>query len=216
MLIPLRQGELGKLIPSVATGNQFANALGNPRKILQKIMISSIGGVITLLISQSLVTSQFYSLWLVLGVVFLLYILWSPIFEASKINSKIRKYKWCALFEGKISNIFTRELVENRHEQANKLGNLELIENRRLWMVLELEDEDGYLGEISFPMDQKHQIIRTGNILRCLAFSNRKDFGSVEAISDAWLPQISQWVGEYPYLLRPAFEDLCNIRLNHR
>ena len=66
--------EINKLIPSVATGKQFNSALGNPQKIFQRIMISAIGGVITLLISQSQVTSQFYSLWLVLGVIFLLYI----------------------------------------------------------------------------------------------------------------------------------------------
>ena len=71
MLIPLRSFELQKLIPSVATSNQFSEALGNPRKILQRIIISSIGGVITLLISQSQVSSQFYSLWLILGVIFL-------------------------------------------------------------------------------------------------------------------------------------------------
>ena len=41
MLIPLRQNELDKLIPSVATSNQFTSALGNPRKILQRIIISS-------------------------------------------------------------------------------------------------------------------------------------------------------------------------------
>ena len=52
MLFPLRPIELSKLIPAVATGNQFKAALGNPRKILQRILISSIGGVITLLISS--------------------------------------------------------------------------------------------------------------------------------------------------------------------
>tara|TARA_Y100001968_G_scaffold101168_1_gene91095 strand:- start:609 stop:1259 length:651 start_codon:yes stop_codon:yes gene_type:complete len=213
MLIPIRPGELEKLIPGVATGNQFKSAMGNPRKILQKIMISSIGGVITLLISQSQVTSQFYSLWLILGVVFLLYILWSPIYEASRTNAKIRRYQFTALFEGTVMDIYTRELIEDRHEQANKKGELELVENRRTWMTLDLQDEDGYLGEINFPMEQEHTSIRTGNTIRCLVFSNRRDFSKIEAISDAWLPKYNQWLGEYPYLLRPAFEDLCNFRL---
>ena len=74
MLIPLRDKELEKLIPSVATSNQFTAALGNPRKILQRIIISSIGGVVTFLISQRLDRTQFYSLWLILSVIFLLYI----------------------------------------------------------------------------------------------------------------------------------------------
>ena len=103
MLIPLRPGELERLIPAVATGNQFRTALGSPQKILQRIMISSIGGVITLLISQSQVASRFYSLWLVAGVVLLLYILWGPILEASRKNSQLRRFPHAALFEGTIS-----------------------------------------------------------------------------------------------------------------
>ena len=33
-------------------------------------------------------------------------------------------------------------------------------------------------------------------------------------LTDAWLPEINLWVGEYPYLLRPAFEEICYIYLN--
>ena len=213
MLIPLRPGELQRIIPAVATGNQFKAALGNPQKILQRILISAIGGGITLVISQSQVTSKFYSIWLLLGFILILYILWGPIYEASRQNSKLRDFKISALFQGKILDLYTKEYIENRHEQANKLGQLELVENRRLWIILELEDEDGYLSKLSFPMDKKHQIIRKGMIIRCLVFSNRKDFSSIEYLSDAWIPEIRQWVGDYPFLLRPAFEDLCTIRL---
>ena len=98
MLVPLRKGELERIIPAVATSNQFAAALGDPRKILQRLMISSIGGVITLLISQSQVTSQFYSLWLILGVVFILYTIMTPLF---KFNNGIN---WNAM--GLVYSIF--------------------------------------------------------------------------------------------------------------
>ncbi len=216
MLIPLRPGEIDKLIPAVATGDQFTSALGNPRKILQRILISSIGGVITLLISQSQVASQFYSLWLVTGVIFILYLLWGPIVEASQRNGKLRRIGTAAIFEGEISDVYKEEKIENRHEQASKTGELELIENRRTWMIIELEDEDGYLGQISFPMEKKHQIIRPGYLVRCLVFSDDNNFNQIKAISDAWLPSQRLWVGKYPYLLRPAFEELCTIRINQR
>ena len=214
MLVPLRPGELNRLIPPVATGNQFRQSLGSPRKILQRVMISSIGGVITLLISQSQVASRFYALWLVIGVVFLLYILWGPIIEAGQTNSKLRRYPFAALFDGQVIEVFTREKVENRHEQANKLGNLEIVESRRTWLFLEIEDEDGYLGQVSFPMDKNHQSIRKGSRLCCLVLSQRRDFSKVSALSDAWLPTQRLWVGDYPYLLRPAFEELCKMRLS--
>ena len=210
MLIPLRPGELPRLIPAVATGPQFNACTGNPRKVLQRVLISVIGAVITLLISQTLLfSSQFGPVFLVVGVVFALYLLWGPILEAGQKNATLRRYPAAALFEGEVADLYTREIVEERREQANKDGRLELVENRRTWLTLELEDEEGYLGKVRFPFEKKHQQIRRGMVVRVLVLSERKDFSRIGALSDAWLPQLKLWVGEYPYLLRPAFEELC-------
>nr|WP_115095337.1 hypothetical protein [Synechococcus sp. UW106] len=216
MLIPLRPGELQRLIPAVATGNQFRVSLGTPQEVLQRLMVAAIGGVITLLISQSQMSSRWGPFWLVTGVVFLLYVLWGPILQAGQRNATLRRYPAAALFEGEVSDVITRERIENRHEQADSRGRLELVENRRTWMLLELEDEEGYLGRVAFPMDKKHQSIRRGSLIRCLVLSERKDFSKIGALSDAWLPGLKMWVGEYPFLLRPAFEELCQLRINRR
>ena len=216
MLIPLRPGELQRLIPAVATGSQFRAALGSPREILQRVMVAAIGGVITLLISQIQMASRWGPFWLVTGVVFLLYVLWGPIVQAGQRNATLRRYPSAALFEGEVAEVTTRERIENRHEQADSSGKLELVENRRTWMLLELEDEDGYLGRLAFPMDKKHQVIRQGTVVRCLVLSDRKDFSRVSALSDAWIPGLRLWVGDYPFLLRPAFEELCQLRLARR
>ena len=213
MLIPLRPGELQRLIPAVATGSQFRAALGSPREILQRVMVAAIGGVITLLISQSQMASRWGPFWLVAGVGFLLYVLWGPIVQAGQRNATLRRYPSAALFEGEVAEVTTRERIENRHEQADSRGKLELVENRRTWMLLELEDEDGYLGRLAFPMDKKHQVIRQGTVVRCLVLSDRKDFSRVSALSDAWIPGLRLWVGDYPFLLRPAFEELCQLRM---
>ena len=213
MLLPLRPGELQRLIPAVATGTQFSATLGNPRKILQRLLISGIGGVITLLISQSLSFNRWGSVWLIAGVILLLYILWGPILEAGRRNAELRRYPSAALFDGEVAEAFTQERVENQREQADAAGRLELVENRRTWMVLDLVDEDGYLGRISFPMTKAHGSIRAGMVVRCVVLSDRRDFSRVGAITDAWLPEVRLWVGEYPFLLRPAFEDLCRLRL---
>ena len=210
MLLPLRPGELLRLIPAVATGPQFNACTGNPRKVLQRVLISVIGAVIALLISQTLLfSSQFGPVFLVVGFVFALYLLWGPILEAGQKNSTLRRYPAAAMFEGQIADLYTREIVEERREQANNDGRLELVENRRTWLTLELEDEQGYLGKVRFPFEKKHQQIRAGMVVRVLVLSERKDFSQVGAISDAWLPQLKLWVGEYPFLLRPAFEELC-------
>jgi hypothetical protein len=217
MLIPLKSGELYRLIPAVATGPQFQACSGDPRKLLQRVLISVIGGVLTLLISQTLAfNSRFSSLWLVAGVVLILYLLWGPIVEAGRRNAVLRRYPAAAIFEGEVANLFQREVVENKREQADRSGRLELVENRRTWLCLELEDEEGYLGQLRFPMEKKHQAIRPGMVVRCLVLSERADFSRIGAISDGWLPQLKLWVGEYPYLLRPAFEDLCMMRLRGR
>ena len=213
MLFPIKQNEINRLIPSVATGKQFNSALGNPQKIFQRIMISAIGGVITLLISQSQVTSQFYSLWLVLGVVFILYILWGPILEASKKNLKFKSLSFSALVDGYISDVYVENRVENQQEQANKDGRLEILEKKRKWVVLDIEDEDGFIGNISFPLQNKFNILTKGMRINCVVFSNSRDFDRVQAISDAWCPEINLWVGSYPYLLRPAFEEFVNMRV---
>jgi len=213
MLLPIKKSEIDKLIPSVATGKQFNSALGNPQKIFQRIMISAIGGVITLLISQSQVTSQFYSLWLVLGVVILLYILWGPILEASRKNLKFKNYSFSALVDGYISDVYVEDRVENKQEQANNYGKLEIVEKKRTWVVLDIEDDDGFIGNISFPLLNKFNILKKGMRINCVVFSNRKDFSNIQAISDAWCPEINLWVGFYPFLLRPAFEEFINRRI---
>ena len=213
MLLPIKQNEINKLIPSVATGKQFNSALGDPRKIFQRILISAIGGVITLLISQSQVTSQFYSLWLVLGVIFLLYILWGPILEASRKNSKFKNYSFSALVDGFIADVYVEDRVEKQQEQANNDGRLEVIEKKRAWVVLEIDDEDGIIGNISFPLQDRFNILKKGMRINCVVFSNRRDFSTIQALSDAWCPEINLWIGYYPYLLRPAFEEYVNRRV---
>jgi len=198
----------------VATGPQFNACSGSPRTLLQRLLISVIGGVLTLLLSQTLAfRSQFAPVLLVAGVTLLLYILWGPIVEAGRRNASLRRYPAAALFEGQVADLFTREVVEERREQADQSGRLELVENRRTWLSLELEDEDGYVGRLRFPYEKKHQLIRRGMVVRALVLSERADFARIGAISDAWLPQLKLWVGEYPYLLRPAFEELCLRRL---
>tara|TARA_Y100001978_G_scaffold199572_1_gene214148 strand:+ start:938 stop:1594 length:657 start_codon:yes stop_codon:yes gene_type:complete len=214
MLIPLSNSQVSKLIPSVATGGQFKYSLGNPRKILQRLIISSIGGVITFLVSVSQDRNQTYSLWLLLCVMFFLYILWGPILEASKKNVSFKKYKFFSIFDGVIADIYKKDKIESSREQTNRYGQLELIENKRTWLFVELEDEDGYLSKISFPMEKRHSQLKKGLAIRCLISSNDRAFNRNLLLTDAWLPDINLWIGDYPYLLRPAFEEICYIYQN--
>ena len=213
MLIPIKSNQITKLIPAVGTGSQFKYALGNPRKILQRVIVSSIGGFISLIIFSS-IGDQTNNFWLLLCVVFFLYIIWGPIIESSRKNLQLRKYKFFSLFDGYVSDIYKTEKIESSREQSNRQGRLELIEKKRNWLVLELEDEDGYLGKLTFPMENKHNQIRVGSNIRCLLTSDNRYFDRDFYLTDAWLPEINLWVGEYPYLLRPAFEEICYIYIS--
>ena len=214
MLIPVKLNQISKLIPSVGTGGQFKYALGDARKVLQRLIISSIGGVLNLLLFISQSSTQTENLWLLLCVIFFLYIIWGPILEASRKNSNFKKSKFFSLFDGYISNIYKTEKIESSREQSNRQGRLELIEKKRTWLVIELEDEDGYLEKISFPMENKHSQIRIGSNIRCLVASNYRNFDRDIYLTDAWLPDVNIWIGEYPYLLRPAFKEICYIYLS--
>nr|AUG32707.1 hypothetical protein PLO_734 [Paulinella longichromatophora] len=215
MLIPIKANELWKLIPAVATGSQFGNCTNDPRTILQRVLVAIIGGVISLLISQSQLSIHWSPIWLIISFVFFLYLLWGPILKAGRLNAELRKYPAAAIFKGSISNTYTREQVEDRREQASPEGILELVENRRTLLCIELEDEDGYLGEIQFPMNKKHQDIRNGLVIYCVVLSEYSNFSRINAITDAWLPSLKIWVGTYPYLLRPVFEEMCLHSLNY-
>ncbi|MDC3160474.1 hypothetical protein OA514_01265 [Prochlorococcus sp. AH-716-G04] len=213
MLIPIKKNQISKLIPSVGTGGQFKYALGDPRKILQRLIISSIGGVLNLLLFISQSSTQTENLWLLLCVIFFLYIIWGPIVESSRKNIKYKKSEFFSLFDGYVSDIYKTERIESSREQSNRQGRLELIEKKRTWLVIELDDEDGYLDKISFPMENKHSLIRVGSNIRCIISSNYRNFEREISLTDAWLPDSNIWIGEYPYLLRPAFEEICYIYL---
>ena len=62
-------------------------------------------------------------------------------------------------------------------------------------------------------MENKHSQIRIGSNIRCLVASNYRNFERKISLTDAWLPDGNIWIGEYPYLLRPAFEEICYIYL---
>ena len=78
-----------------------------------------------------------------------MYILWGPILEASRKNTKFKSYTFSALVDGYISDVYVEDRVENKQEQANQDGRLEVLEKKRTFVILDIEDEDGFIGNIS-------------------------------------------------------------------
>ena len=136
MLIPINSSQISKLIPAVGTGSQFRYTLGNPRKILQRVIVSSIGGFISLIISST--GDQTNNFWLLLCVVFFLYIIWGPILESSRKNLQLRKYKFFSIFDGYVSDIYKTEKIESSREQSNRQGRLEAVSYTHLTLPTKL------------------------------------------------------------------------------
>ncbi len=217
MLIPLSGAERDQLLPKVATGPQFTACWGGPQVLLQRVMISVVGGLVSLLLGQAFgFANPWGSLCLVTGIVFGLTWLWGPVAVAAQRNGRLRRFPHAALAMAQVEGLFTEERVAARREDVNAKGRLELVESRRPWLNLELADEDGFLGTLAFPLEQRHQGIRRGDTVCCLAMANRRDFSSVMAFSDAWLPQQNLWVGRYPYLRRDLLVNLCRRQLDRR
>ncbi|MXX08629.1 MAG: hypothetical protein F4099_01485 [Synechococcus sp. SB0673_bin_10] len=210
MLIPLSGAERDQLLPRVATGPQFTACWGGPQVLLQRVMISVVGGVISLILGQTFLgfASPWGAFWLVTGIVLGLTWLWGPVAVAAQRNGRLRRFPHTALVIAQVGGLFTEERVAERREDVNATGRLELVESKRRWLNLELADEDGFLGILAFPLEQKHQGIRRGDAVCCLAMANRRDFSPVAAFSDAWLPQQNLWVGRYPYLRRDLLVNL--------
>jgi len=214
MLIPLSKAERNRLLPKVCTGPQFSACWGSPQVLLQRVMISAIGSVISLLIGQAFgFATPGGSFWLMVGLVFGLTCLWAPVAVAAQRNGRLRCFAHTALVMAQVDHLFTEERVAERREDVNAKGRLELVESRRLWLNLELVDEDGFLGTLSFPLEKKHQRIGPGDTICCLAMANRRDFSPVMAFSDGWLPQQDLWVGPYPHLRRDLLVSLYRRQL---
>ncbi|KKZ11987.1 MAG: hypothetical protein TE42_06235 [Candidatus Synechococcus spongiarum SP3] len=210
MLIPLSGAERDQLLPKVATGPQFSACWGGPQVLLQRVMISVVGGLVSLLFGQAFgFSGPWGSFLLVIGIVFGLTWLWAPVAVAAQQNGRLRRFPHTALVMARVGDLFMEERVAQRREDVNAKGRLELVESKRRWLNLELDDEDGFLGRLAFPLEQKHQGIRRGDVICCLAMANRRDFSPVAAFSDAWLPQQNLWVGRYPYLRRDLLINLC-------
>ena len=64
-------------------------------------------------------------------------------------------------------------------------------------------------------MENRHSILTRGLKVKCLVSSNNRAFNGKLFLTDAWLPEINLWVGDYPYLLRPAFEEICFLYKNN-
>ncbi|MEA5472205.1 phosphate ABC transporter permease [Spirulina sp. 06S082] len=211
MLIPITREKFEQLVPSIATGSQYAAVWGTVRDVLRRLLISFVG-VIVLFVLDVLFGGVAQGFKFILGIVFGFYWLWSPVYWASIKNASYRKWRYSGFWRGRVLDTFITEDIIDEAESFNRLGDLVIVENRERRINVEIGDKEGFRTIIKAPLQRIHKAIARGQPVECLVMSNDPDLESIREVSDVYIPSQDLWVGAYPCLRRDFFlamrEDL--------
>jgi len=204
MLIPLTRQSFEELVPAVATSDQYQHCWGKPSQLLRRLLISAVGTLVLAVLELS----THAQILLIPLVMFALYWLWGPIFEASVKNRQFRQYPHCGFWQGKVLDYYISEAVTNEQESVNDRGELILIESLERRINVEVGDKTGFTLKIQAPLNRTHKRLHRGQVAVMLVTSYMDDLSVINETSDIYIPSQNIWVGEYPYLRRDAFMEL--------
>ncbi|MBP0017062.1 MAG: phosphate ABC transporter permease [Cyanobacteria bacterium SBLK] len=211
MLIPITREKFEQLVPTIATGSQYAAVWGTVRDVLRRLLISFVG-VIVLWVLDILFGGVAQGFKFILGIIFGFYWLWSPVYWASMKNSSYRKWRYSGFWRGRVLDVFITEDIIDEAESFNRLGDLVIVENRERRINVEIGDKEGFRIIIKAPLQRIHKAIARGQPVECLVMSNDPDLENIRKVSDIYIPSQNLWVGAYPCLRRDFFiamrEDL--------
>ena len=55
----------------------------------------------------------------------------------------------------------------------------------------------------------EHQYLQTGMSVELIIASKSADYEEIATISDAYVPSVDLWIGDYPFLNKLKFQQLC-------
>lgn len=206
-LIPLTRDTFETLIPSVATGAQYAYYWGRLPDLLRRVLISVVG-VFAVLIFRVIVGDGFEIFELLAGITVGFYWLWGPVLWASLKNREYRRYAYTGFWQGQVLDVYVTNEVISKEETVNKIGDLVIVENRERCLNLEIGDETGYSTLLKVPLKRNHQSILWGDMAQMLVLSDRRDLGRITKTTDVYIPNNNVWVSDYPFLQREAFIEV--------
>ena len=207
MLKPLTREKMEQLIPLIATGKQYAYYWGKWSDVLNRVLISVVG-IVVVLILDVLFGDGGEALILLLGGIISLYWLWFPVYQASRRNAATRRFKYAGFWRGKVLDVYLTEELIGEEETVNQRGELVIVENRERWINLVLGDRTGFEVEVQAPLQRIYKGIKPGQTAELLVLSNELDLSKINKISDAYIPRLNLWVGQYPYLQKDVFVEV--------
>jgi hypothetical protein len=207
MLVSLTRAKFEQIIPLIATGPQYAYYWGKWRDLLNRLLISVVAVVVILILGVVLGEGA-QALILLLEVIAGLYWLWSPIYWASLRNNQYRRFPYSGFWQGRILEIFLTEDLIGEEETVNQRGELVINEIRERRINLVIGDETGFEIELQAPLQRLYKAIAPGQIAQLLVLSRQPNLAKIDKFTDAYIPSLNLWIGEYPYLQRDVFADV--------
>ena len=207
MLQPLTRAKFEQLIPSIATGKQYAHYWGKWQDLVNRLLISVVA-VVVVLILRLILGESADALVLLLAIIAGFYWLWCPVYQASMRNAKARRLQYSGFWRSRIQEIYLTEELIGEEETVNQRGELVIVENRERRINLVLEDETGFYVTIQAPLQRIHKGIKVGQAAELLLLSNREDLSTIDKVTDAYIPQQNLWIGSYPWLQRDVFLEV--------
>ncbi len=207
MLVPLTRQSLDQLIPPIATGPQYAHYWGKWPDVLRRFFISVVALTAAWLIGM-LFGPGGIAIKLIFDIIAGMYWLWGPVYWASVRNNTYRRLPYCGFWRGRVLDAFVTEELVGEEETVNERGELVIVENRERCINLEIGDRTGFSAIARAPLRRVHKAIRPGMIAETLVLSRSPDLSEITKLTDVHLPQLNQWVGEYPYLRRDIFRQV--------
>ncbi|MFN3926591.1 MAG: hypothetical protein ACK4QL_04540 [Pseudanabaenaceae cyanobacterium] len=219
MLQPLKKQTLDQLIPAVPTSDQYQYYWGSGQEVFRRVL-ASIGFIIIFTLGYNRVhdtnpDSFAAFLLFVCAVLGGLYWMLEPIVRASIRNSQLRKFNYCAFWYTKVYDVYLSQEVSSKRERISNRGTIDVDYDAETFINVELEDETGLVMTLKFPMRKAYKRIQPDLTVCLLVFANDRSFQRISKLtSDAYLPKLNLWLGEYPYLRKDAFIDLARYLIN--
>ena len=207
MLKSLTRAKFEQLIPTIATGAQYAHYWGKWQNIINRLLISVVA-VVIVSIFRLILGESVDALILLLAIVAGFYWLWCPIYQASMRNAKARRLQYSGFWRSRVEDVYLTEELIGEEETVNPRGELVIVENRERRINLVLGDETGFYVTIQAPLQRIHKGIKRGQTAELLLLSNRQDLSTIDKVTDAYIPSLNLWIGSYPWLQRDVFLEV--------
>jgi hypothetical protein len=207
MLQSLTRAKFEQIIPTIATGKQYAHYWGKWPDLLNRLLISVVA-VVVVLILRFILGESAEALILLLSIIGGFYWLWAPVYQASMRNVKVRRFQYSGFWRSRIDDIYLTEELIGQEETVNQRGELVIVENRERRINLVLGDETGFSVTIQAPLQRIYKNLKVGQTAELLLLSNRRDLSTIDKVTDAYIPSQNLWIGSYPWLQRDVFLEV--------